>query len=1478
MEKRKRWHLWLIVAVLTLTAYNILPTIFFYAKPLDRPVGAQIAEKVAVQTSDRVNALEGDAVSWVGTYASNLGLKPESVVLVKESPDLIAVTLPSAADAAKFRKYLPRAGALIPFAPSQLSLGAATPDQPANVVVVERHLAAQLAPSAFTFSEKFDSDGKPTELYTTIVSDRMVELGTTVGGESPAARALRYSPSGDAILVLAGQIVEFEKVFGLQSPITKRFYGSFTQSTGTELVSTLMRGLDSVSTQLETEIAKAGDVDAEGASWTQNVRALKRQKEIVDQANKIVVANTAMFEAGEKPLTAAQINASGNNVALGSRNPFFASISLDWDQEKMVLEPHADLKAIQAARLEGESGAYKAEKLDQMLVNEVADLGRATDEKIRPEANGFAVALNELTGSESFTVLNLSTIAAQRLSDVERRIDTTWQPTSADLSRVNFPVWDAKTYSKLPADQQQLGLVAYAPVEGGEEILPGARMSSLYVIARGLGPIVEKGQSGDQTDLMVDIQALGDLLKQEGFLSRAVGNDLIFELDGYYDNVLAATREKFTVHGTKRFAVLEYTNEKQRLLTLNAIETAQHEDLVKWRDEYNTAKISTGFNAKYDVPAPTKSVLWSNLALSAKKYFRGDNRKVLNWGLDLSGGKSITIGLVDQRNRPVTNPDDLRQGINELTARVNKMGVSEVEVRQEGNHIVLNFPGAQGLSASELVKASTMTFHIVNEQFGTNNPALAGSVNRFLQEVWNEAVVTGKKNSDQINEIAFQQLGGAGAEEGGLPRARSESAQTLWDAGLRLADPQNSEISSAFNDELSAIAMWRGDSYADWAGSPNPLMIVFANYALEGSNLENVHGEYDPSKGNAIVFGITGSAVTADNFTINPRTELYNWTSQFAQTEIAGTPRDTYSRGNGWRMAAILNGQVISAPTLNQALRSNAHVSGHFSQREVTQMVADLKAGSLTFTPKILSEKNVSPDLGKTERTQGIVAGIVGLALVIGGMAWYYRFAGIIAGAAVVVNLLIIWGVLQNLDAALTLPGIAGIILTVGMAVDANVLVFERIREEFAVSKRLASAVHAGYKKAFAAIIDSNITTILAAFILMHFDAGPIKAFAVTIIIGIISSMFTALFMTRFFFAGWVQNPKHTELKMTNLFHKTNFDFLGKAKMAMGAALLVIVVGCGLLWVQRNTMFGMDFTGGYALNVTLEEEGGLNYRTEAMEALTSAGAPAGDVLIRQLNKPNQLRIQLGRGLEQPGRPFFALPQESDSDAAVYPFEANPRIMWVVNVLAKAGLEVSPEQLPTLQNQWNIISGQFSDTMRNQALWGLGLALLCILVYITVRFEFKYAISAIVALAHDVLITVGMMAILHKLGVGLQIDLQVVGALMTIVGYSLNDTIVIFDRVREDSRVLRKLSFREMVNSALNSTLNRTLITSGTTLLVLIALVLFGGSAIFDFALVMTMGVVFGTFSSLFIASPVLLYFHRRELAREEQIAGTPKNA
>jgi len=418
------------------------------------------------------------------------------------------------------------------------------------------------------------------------------------------------------------------------------------------------------------------------------------------------------------------------------------------------------------------------------------------------------------------------------------------------------------------------------------------------------------------------------------------------------------------------------------------------------------------------------------------------------------------------------------------------------------------------------------------------------------------------------------------------------------------------------------------------------------------------------------------------------------------------------------------------------------------------------------------------------------------------------------------------------------------------------------VREEFVVSGRITSAIHAGYKKAFSAIIDSNVTTIIAAFILLNFDAGPIKGFAVTLIIGIISSMFTALFMTRYFFAGWVK-----EFRMRNLFKGTNFDFLKRAKLAATLSLIIIVAGGGLLFMQRSTIFGMDFTGGYALNVTLQE----GNAAAAKQALIEAGVPSNQLQVRTQGRANQLRLQFGIGMEQLGGPFYGMSQEVSPEGAIYLYESNPRINWVVGALTSAGLDLAPDILPTLDANWNAISGQFSETMRKSAMWGLGLALLAILAYITIRFEFKYAVSSITALVHDVLITSGVMAIFYWIGLPIQVDLQVIAALMTIIGYSLNDTIVIFDRIREDGRLHRKLTFSEVINRALNTTLNRTFITSGTTLIVLFSLDIFGGMAIFSFSLVMTIGVIFGTLSSLFIASPVLLYFHNRELARQEAV-------
>lgn len=316
----------------------------------------------------------------------------------------------------------------------------------------------------------------------------------------------------------------------------------------------------------------------------------------------------------------------------------------------------------------------------------------------------------------------------------------------------------------------------------------------------------------------------------------------------------------------------------------------------------------------------------------------------------------------------------------------------------------------------------------------------------------------------------------------------------------------------------------------------------------------------------------------------------------------------------------------------------------------------------------------------------------------------------------------------------------------------------------------------------------------------------------------------------------------------------------------------MIVMMCGgfLFYSQKNTMFGMDFTGGYSLNVQLKEKAEMqtSYREAVTQALIAAGASSNNVNVRELSKPTQLRVQLGIGMEEPGQPFNGLPQTINNPNVTYQYEQQPRLDWVVDAIQKASLQIPESELAAMDKNWTAMSGQFSDAMRNNAFIALSLALLSILIYITLRFEFKYAIGAVVGLVYDVLITLGIIAFFHKMGYPIQINLEVIGAIMTLIGYSLNDTIIIFDRIREDLHMYRKKSLTEVINHSLNVTLSRTLMTSGTTFLVLITLVLFGGKSIFGFSLVMTIGVIVGTLSSLFIASPVMLYIHNREAAKE----------
>ncbi len=1467
-DKRRKGQIALIMIAIFLAIFNILPTIFFYRQPLREAIDHGRAQELAQQIVERVDRLRDQSVEWLESYARLLNV-PARFEMQDQEARLITASFDSVRDAQLFRRHLPRAGALIPFAPGQLSLASFAPDE--KTVVISRQVSSSIQgagpeqiASSFTFAP-LTEEGKLTSLSATIYTDRVAAILAACTGTSASAELLDAAQRTEdsdaklnAALSLAHELISAERIPSpaLRERVLSRLFRGAETKPADALAALLQDGQRRVSASL------ALDQDKEG--WVE--QGLKRQLDLLAQAAKVVDQRAALLNQAPAALSfdaiAQLLSQQGSpradavqTVSLASRNAIFEKALVHWGSGQLTLAPYADLEGQDASRY---------------LVAEAALVQRQTDETVQQQAGSVEIKLFDLTAPTGTLVLSLEEVAKNQLSELERAVRKEWNPQHPELaSGLAIQIRDATSAESVDG----LAIQLESPLLR-KAVWKGERAESLYVVAKGFRTLLNKyAKTPDLPEAKVligDLQKLNGILNAYGFfeayagqlstLNQELGQDLIFEDPNAFASVLTATRESFKVRGSKRYALLQLSDVEQRLLTLNRIETQEHEDLLKWRDEYRAARVSMDPNQRLEVPAPTENVYWSNLKLSAKKYFRGDDRKILRWGLDLSGGKTVRLELRDATGAAVTNAADLKQGIDELHQRVNRMGVSETTIRQEGNTIAIDFPGLQSLSAAELVKGSSMYFHIVNEQFSGPVSPYRDSVQQFLQDVWNEAVVTNRREPASINAIARSMLG-QGLEQQVSLGARTPAASALVQAGLMIADP-SLPLESDVAEGQSMVAVWRGDGPAEWMGQTHPLVLVFRNYALDGSSLEQVHASYDASKGNFLAFQVASQAVDSRGDTSRPADTFFAWTSEFAQEKIAGTPKDVPTAGRGWRMAVILNGTVISAPALESPLRDRAMITGSFSQREVNRLVADLKAGSLSFTPSILSEANVSPELGAEERWSGIASTLGALFAVVAAMVIYYRFAGLVASAALILNLVIMWAVLQNIQATLTLAGLAGVVLTLGMAVDANVLVFERVREELRATGRLGHALAAGYKKSFSAILDSNVTTVIAGLILLNFDSGPLKGFALTLIIGVVSSMFTALFVTRVFFEGWLQRSAHPHLTMMQALTEPKLNFMKWGKTAFISSVLLVVVGIGLLIPQRHTIFGMDFTGGFSLKLELKAETGDAPRLDVIHALEKAGLAVGDFQVRELDQPNQLVVQLSSSLEEAGKAFAGMPISTNVVSGPA-FRSNPRISWVVDALDQQGLALKPASLESLDQNWAIMSGQYSETIRRNAILSLLLAVACILVYLSLRFQWRYAIASVVCLAHDLLITVSICSVLAFIGVPLRIDMQMIAALMTILGYSLNDTIIIFDRIREDSRRSSRLSFGALCNEALNATLSRTVMTSGTTLLVVWILLIFGGPAIFNFSLPLFIGIVCGTVSSWVIATPVLAWLQKR---------------
>ncbi|NLF23409.1 MAG: protein translocase subunit SecD [Lentisphaerae bacterium] len=829
-----------------------------------------------------------------------------------------------------------------------------------------------------------------------------------------------------------------------------------------------------------------------------------------------------------------------------------------------------------------------------------------------------------------------------------------------------------------------------------------------------------------------------------------------------------------------------------------------------------------------------KNALWKWVILAAITVFSvvtvSPPSEKIRLGLDLAGGTSFTVQIdQEQLRRDLQAADPSRPAdaieseiatimrdadartVEVLRNRVDALGVNEPVIAPGKDHrILIQLPGAdekQRAAAEQSIKsAAFLQFRLVHR--------------------------------DNARLVANLLAGGKAPEGYRAVEGRYYERTGDYEAAIR--DPGYARRLATFEQpDPSYVFMLQEERLQDGRRVYSPCY-VRTRSEMTGESLKRAEIERDPMSG-AVHVSLTFKPKGANEFA--------KITSYYAPRGLRNKDSDT-----GRQLAIVLDNTLYSAPVINEPIPSGrASISGSFSMEEAALLRNILNAGSLPAPVKVLEKRMVDASLGKDAIQSGIRASIIGLALVAIFMLIYYSYCGLIANLALLANMILlpagmilVAGVLglfirdagvssRNIITlpVLTMPGIAGIILTIGMAVDANVLIFERIREEFQAGKSARAAVFAGYDRAFLAIFDSNITTLLTGAILFTFGSGPIRGFAVTLCAGIIISMYTALVLTRMVFAATVPEKRVKPYRMLQFVAKTKIDFLARRQVAITFSIAVIVLTLGIftarLLANPRRVLSIDFTGGSVISYNYTQAPGI----EAMrDALTAAGITDAIIQNQGAIEGELTVLQVKTGREQvDGRPVA----EAATDA-------------LTGAFPEAGLTLAGEE---------VIGSQIGEDLKRDAFWSIIVALVGMLIYITVRFEFGFALGAIVALAHDVLITFGIFTLLDR-----QVSLTAVACLLTILGYSVNDTIVIFDRIREDMKRDQKTPFRDLCNLSINQTLSRTLLTSFTTLLATGSLFLFGGGAINDFALCMIIGLVAGVYSTVFIATPVMLAWYK----------------
>jgi len=557
----------------------------------------------------------------------------------------------------------------------------------------------------------------------------------------------------------------------------------------------------------------------------------------------------------------------------------------------------------------------------------------------------------------------------------------------------------------------------------------------------------------------------------------------------------------------------------------------------------------------------------------------------------------------------------------------------------------------------------------------------------------------------------------------------------------------------------------------------------------------------------------------------------------------------------GRRIAIVLDNFVYSAPTVQGEIpNGNSSISGNFTIEEAQDLANILKAGALPAPTTIVEDVVIGPTLGKVAQKQGITSIVAGLVIVLIFMVAYYAKGGLVANVALFFNVFFILGILAQLSAALTLPGIAGIVLTIGMSIDANVLIFERIKEELRNGAGLKAAIGAGYKKAYSSIIDANITTLITGIILYTLGQGPVKGFAITLIIGIICSFFSAVFITRVIVEAMSKKGDSSKVSFATGFSKNalsqlSVQFLDKRKIAYLFSATFISIGIVALIIKGLTL-GVDFKGGRSYVVEFNQP---MTPSKIVVPLSEYFDNKGTE-IKTFGADNRLKITTS----------YLIDDESDEADITVRKALIEGLNGVTGLNYTENDELTDEQF--LIGSSSKVTATIADDIKNSSYQSAIFALICIFLYILVRFrKWQFGLGAIIALFHDTMFVISAFAIANLVGVSFEIDQVFVAAILTIIGYSINDTVVVFDRIRENLGIKAGSDLKGVFNESLNNTISRTLITSVTTLIVVLILFIFGGAVLKGFSFALLVGIVIGTYSSIFVATPIALDLSHRTM-------------